>query len=176
MKLTEIQITKAEWAGPYADHPAVQAAVIQRHGDIICARATQLLRSAVVDGVPLDLNQRLHSEISGAGNGGVRPPDATVGAPLSAHKDGRALDLYDPKRLIMAWLLGAGRQMLETLELYVEHPQWTRSWVHVQYGPPKSGNRFFVPYSDLVAHPPTCVALPGQKAANVPVFKYKAAA
>ena len=162
-------ITIADWLGPYAHHPAAQATVILKHGAMLLAAVNEFLELAEMDGVEVDF------AISGSGNGGFRPPDCPVGALFSAHKDGRAVDVADPKRSLAEWALDEGRPHAERLGLWFEHPQWTRSWLHCQIGAPRSGNRFFVPYADLVASPPTCSPLDGQREAGVTVFNPKRA-
>ena len=95
-------------------------------------------------------------------------------------------DPADLQAHIVAALLGSrplftllpdvGGEVARSLGIWFEHPQWTRSWLHCQIVPPASGNRFFVPYADLVKNPPTCIALPEQAAANCPVFDFREAA
>ena len=46
--------------------------------------------------------------------------------------------------------------LLEQLGLYMERPQWTPDWVHLQVRAPKSGRRVYVPSSK----PPLVGALP----------------
>jgi hypothetical protein len=36
--------------------------------------------------------------------------------------------------------------LLASLNIYVEHKDYTLNWCHLQSVPPKSGNRFFIPY------------------------------
>lgn len=59
----------------------------------------------------------------------------------------------------MRWILSLTPAQLATYGLWYEHPQWTRSWTHGQIAPPGSRNRFFVPYSNIVANPATCEPL-----------------
>jgi len=158
-------ITIADWLGPYAEHPAAQATVIRQHGAQLLAAVNEFLQCAEDDGVDVS-----DAKISGSGNGGFRPPDCAVGTKFSAHKDGRAVDIEDIGQNLAEWALGDGRAHAERLGLYFEHPQWTRSWLHAQIGAPKSGNRFFVPYADLLASPPTCGPLDGQREAGVTIF------
>jgi len=35
--------------------------------------------------------------------------------------------------------------VLETLGLWMEDPQWTPTWLHVQTIPPRSGHRVYIP-------------------------------
>lgn len=160
--------------GHYAGEPWTPAELAS--GEHTVAAWNTLGEAAELDGVVLLVNPATGCHIGGTGNGGARPKGSKVGAPGSKHQLLLALDWFDPQRKLMAWVLSQGLSRAEALGMHFEHPQWTRSWVHGQIVPPASGRRFFVPYADLVANPPTCIALPEQEAANVPVFEFKEAA
>lgn len=83
-------------------------------------------------------------------NSGWRPPSVnacTKGASAtSLHMTGEAADLHDPKLELAAWLMTPeGQFTLETLGLWMEAPEATPEWVHVQVKPPLSGHRVFFP-------------------------------
>jgi len=132
--------------------------------------------SAEDHGVVLRVNPATKTFIGGTGNGGARPKGSKVGAPGSLHQLLMALDWYDPDRSLMRWLLSYGLETAQTLGLYFEHPQWTRSWVHMQIAAPGDGltrwNLFFLPYRDMEANPTTCAALLEQDLAAVPALAY----
>lgn len=65
------------------------------------------------------------------------------GSKASAHLSCQAIDLKDPKKHIKKWLLD-NIPLLESLGLYMEHPDYTPTWVHLQTRPTK--NRIFIPY------------------------------
>lgn len=79
---------------------------------------------------------------------GFRPSAVNAGvkgaAKKSNHLIGKALDLYDPKgeldKLFMSNL-----KTLEKHGLYLEHPDATVGWAHLQSVTPRSGNRVFKP-------------------------------
>lgn len=160
--------------GPYANEPWTPAEL--ECGRHTCAAWTTLAEAAESDGVILRVNPATGNYIGGSGNGGARPKGSKVGAPGSKHQLLMALDFFDPTRDLMRWLLSQGRERSRALGMHFEHPQWTRSWTHGQIVAPGSGAWIFVPYADMVKNPPTCVALPEQEAANVPVFEFKEAA
>lgn len=169
-------ITRAQWLGPYAAHPAARAVRLLANGDALLAAVNRMLDVAASAGVSLTENPTTHSLVSGSGNGGFRPPDCPVGAPLSQHKNGNALDVYDPDRALMRWLLAERRRLFD-LGLWLEHPQWCATWVHCQSVPPAgwtpdTPRRVFVPYADLARYPTTCAALPEQAAAQVAPFPF----
>jgi hypothetical protein len=78
----------------------------------------------------------------GRGDGGFRLATATTGAPMSCHKKGHAVDVYDPENTLDALL---SDELLEDYQLYREIPDATLGWVHLQDLPPKSGRRSFYP-------------------------------
>lgn len=166
-------ITLDEYFGPYKDNPAAKAALIVEHATRTLALWNEFLQCAEDDGVQLEMNSLGGNEISGEGNGGFRPPDCPVGAPGSAHKDARGIDNSDTKRALTIWAMTRGLPVAERLGLYFEHPQWTRSWLHGQWGAPPSGHRFFVPYKDIIANPPTCAPMLSFKEAGIPAFPFK---
>lgn len=63
----------------------------------------------------------------------------------SRHLLGMAADISDPIGVLATWAQSDGLQHLERLNLYCEDPAVTKKYLHVQDGPPHSGNRFFRP-------------------------------
>lgn len=170
-------ITLDHYLGPYKNHPQMQSARLLDHAHRIIEAMNELCSLAEADGIELEDNPYTGNAISGQGNGGARPSESTVGASKSAHKDLRGLDRYDPKRRFMRWLLSYGLDHCQRLDVYLEHPQWTRTWAHGQIGAPGDGlprwTMVFVPYADLKKYPPTCKALSEQKVAGIPSFPFK---
>lgn len=137
-------ITLEQYFGPWLDHRLVTDEMHAAARDLL-TRVNALLAEAERDGVSLDINPRTRTLISGAGNGGWRLPTSEVGAPRSSHKEGRAVDIYDPNDGDLdAWCLDhLGR--LIALGLYLEHPAATKGWCHLTTRAPRSGNRVFYP-------------------------------
>ena len=77
---------------------------------------------------------------------GWRPPAVNAGvkgaAKKSNHMLGRAVDIADADKQLQQWCL-ANTKVLEELGLWMEHPQDTPTWTHVQTVPPGSGRRIF---------------------------------
>lgn len=136
-------ISESEYFGPYAEHPDATA---QRryHATALLDVVNDLLETAAAAGCKLPTNPKTDSQISGNGNGGFRPQESSVGAKNSKHKDGRAVDIFDPKRQFASWCM-AHLSELEKRDLYMEDPRWTPTWVHLQDVPPGSGKRVYVP-------------------------------
>lgn len=141
-----LQITLAEYFGPYAHHQAVTPD-IRFKATAMLDVVNDLYERAAQDGCELPDNPATGSGISGQGNGGFRPPESKVGAANSTHKDGRAVDRYDPRREFAAWCL-AHPEELQKRGLHMEDPRWTPTWVHLQDVPPHSGRVVYVPSTD----------------------------
>jgi hypothetical protein len=81
-------------------------------------------------------------------NSGWRPSavnDATSNAAKkSNHLLAKACDLADPDGSLDAWCM-ANLDKLEEVGLWMEHPDKTKGWCHLQTCPPKSGKRVFMP-------------------------------
>jgi uncharacterized protein YcbK (DUF882 family) len=60
----------------------------------------------------------------------------------SKHLTGQAVDVFDPKLELTAWLK-QDKTRLEKAELWCE--EGNKNWVHFQTLPPLSGNRWFNP-------------------------------
>lgn len=83
-------------------------------------------------------------------NSGWRPAAVNAAIPGAAKKSnhmlGRALDISDASKTMKAWLMTpTGQQTLVECELWMEHPDATPAWVHVQIVPPASNRRVFMP-------------------------------
>lgn len=134
-------ITLSQWLGPYQAHVDATEAV-KTAASFMLDKVNDLLLVYADEGNVVRINPKTTCQVSGAGNGGFRPSDSTVGAPLSKHKTGHAVDLYDPDGALDAWLTD---ELLEEFSLYREHPDYTNGWCHLQDVPPRSGNRTFLP-------------------------------
>ncbi len=98
----------------------------------------------VAAGVVFPDNPATKSGVSGQTFGGFRPQSCTQGASNSAHKEGQAVDRYDPGNKIDDWLM-AHPDSLVRHDLYIEHPSATAGWSHWGTRAPKSGKRVFYP-------------------------------
>lgn len=79
---------------------------------------------------------------------GWRPAAVNAAVPGAArgskHLSCLAIDLEDRNGALDAWCL-ANLGVLEELGLWLEHPDATPGWCHLQTVPPRSGNRVFHP-------------------------------
>lgn len=98
----------------------------------------------VADGVVFPDNPKTGTGVSGEVYGGIRPQDCPIGAPHSNHKQGRAVDRFDPGDLIDNWCV-AHQDRLLFHGIYIEHPSKTPGWSHWQAVPPPSGHTVFYP-------------------------------
>lgn len=78
---------------------------------------------------------------------GYRPPDinkAIGGGSKSAHMSLQACDFKDADGKLKEFI-AKDPTILERCDLYMEDPTYTKTWVHLQNRPAKSGNRIFKP-------------------------------
>jgi len=93
-------------------------------------------------GYLLAINPQTGTQVSGERDGGWRPRSCPTGAPNSAHKQARAVDVYDPEGHLDSWLTN---DLLVVYGLYREDPGSTRGWCHLTDRQPPSGRRTFFP-------------------------------
>jgi hypothetical protein len=136
-------ITLEQYFGPWADS---DDATDERRANAaaLLAAAGQLEITARNDGVPFPTNPATNSGVSGQRYGGFRPQACVIGAASSAHKQGLAVDLFDPSGAIDEWCL-ANLDKLEDCGIYIEAPDSTKGWSHWSTRAPRSGNRVFIP-------------------------------
>lgn len=72
---------------------------------------------------------------------GIYPPKVPM---KSNHLYGRAVDFADGDGKLKKWIL-ENIALMEEIGLWMEDFNATKTWVHFQINPPKSGNRFFKP-------------------------------
>lgn len=94
--------------------------------------------------VMFKINPCTETQVAGLTNGGFREQGTTVGKKFSAHKEGQAVDIYDPDNLIDKYI-DAYPDLLVKFDLYREHASATNGWCHLSTRPPKSGRRTFYP-------------------------------
>lgn len=78
---------------------------------------------------------------------GYRSPEqnaAAKGAKKSNHMACLAADFHDADGKLDEWCM-ANLPILEECGIFLEHPEATKNWTHVQVVAPKSGNRVFRP-------------------------------
>ena len=136
------------WLGRDVTHAEELTDEIQRNAQTTVDRVNELLARAG------------RTEVNSV-NSGWRPKsinDATSNsAGSSRHLSAQAVDLPDPDHALADWVVD-NRIVLEELDLYIEHPGWTPSWLHVQTVAPRSGRRIFIPNGQPPADPEFIVA------------------
>ncbi len=114
------------------------------NAELLCDSVNRLIEHMESNGVQFQTNPHTRTNISGESFGGFRPQSCAIGAPNSAHKEGMAVDIYDPDNKIDDWLISHA-DSLEPFGLWFEHPDSTPYWSHWSTRKPKSGKRFFKP-------------------------------
>ena len=125
----------------------------------LLGRVNLLLSWAMADGVRPALDATTGTHVAS----GWRPEainEATAHAAKSSrHLTGQAIDLRDSgTRDLARWCL-RNIDALEEIGLWMEDPQWTPTWVHLQIVPPGSRRRVYCPSMK----PPMVARLPEQE-------------
>jgi hypothetical protein len=137
-------ITLDEYVGPWAASPDLTPER-RANAHALLLPATWALEKVMREaGIVFRDNPSTGSGISGKTLGGFRPQDCTIGAARSNHKEGLAVDRYDPAGEIDAWCLN-NLDALARCGIWIEAPAKTIGWSHWQCVPPRSGNRVFLP-------------------------------
>lgn len=139
-------LSKEQYLGVHAKSADLTPARLANIDRLLKA-ANRLMMLGIQVGIIFPTNPKTKSQISGETFGGFRPQSCTIGAKNSAHKEGLAVDIYDPIGNIDTWLMESPEAMklYEELGIYFEHPSATIGWSHWSIKKPLSGKRFFYP-------------------------------
>lgn len=136
-------ISLAQYIGVYAN--CKDLTDVRKHNAAILLNVVNAAISHMQKkGVVFKTNPKTETQISGNTEGGFRPQGTATGKKFSAHKEGMAVDIYDPDNAIDNYIT-ANHQILDTFNLYREHPSATPGWCHLSIRAPKSGRRTFYP-------------------------------
>lgn len=142
-------ITLEQYFGRWANHP--DATEERKANAAMLLAACSVLETTMrAGGISFPDNPMTESGVSGEQYGGFRPKNCTQGREHSSHKEGLAVDRYDPtneqdKYLDRFETPNGGNTLLEKFGLYREHPDDTKHWCHLTIHAPKSGRRTFIP-------------------------------
>ena len=89
-------ITGKQYFGPWLFHEDATPQRMINAGKLL-ERVNGLMEELELMGVKFPINPATASEVSGKTYGGFRPQNCPQGAPNSSHKEGLAVDIYDPK-------------------------------------------------------------------------------
>lgn len=124
----------------------------------LLGRVNLLISWAYRDGVRPALDARTGTHVASGWRPSAINEATSNAAAASKHLTGEAIDLRDNgTRDLVRWAL-KNVEALEEIGLWMEDPQWTPQWLHLQIVPPKSRRRVYVPSSK----PPTVARLPEQ--------------
>lgn len=136
-------ISLDDYVGPWADSPDWNT-MRQANAVALLGRCADLEAEMVADGIVFPVNPKTGTQVSGEVYGGFRPQSCPIGAPRSNHKNGCAVDRYDPDGLIDAWCMEHQDRLLAN-GIYIENPDSTPHWSHWQSVRPASGHTVFNP-------------------------------
>ncbi|MFD1121820.1 hypothetical protein ACFQ2T_04845 [Methylophilus flavus] len=134
-------ITIEQYVGKWSENED-WTEVRQAYAAQLLIQVNKLLEAAKKAGIELKNNPNTDSLISGTQYGGFRPQSCPIGAAGSSHKQGQAVDIFDPQNKLDGWINDA---ILTQYGLYREHPDATIRWCHLSTRAPKSGRRTFLP-------------------------------
>ena len=136
-------ITLAQYVGVHKDSPDWTPAR-QENAEKLLTACVALEVEMARGGVSFPDNPKTKSGVSGSTYGGFRPQNCPIGAPNSSHKEGLAVDRYDPNGAIDVWCM-AHQDRLAVYGIFIEHPSATNGWSHWSAKAPRSGRRVFYP-------------------------------
>lgn len=134
-------ITADEYFAGYPRHPGITLNMRASAHDML-ARVNALLDWAETQGWQPQINPHTGTLVSGQTDGGWRPKECKTGFPNSAHKQARAVDVFDPGNSLDSLITD---DVLEDFGLYREAPEATAGWTHLTDRPPGSKMRTFNP-------------------------------
>lgn len=142
-------LTFEDIAGRFMGSPDLDARRIANIRNHLLPAVWALQKRLSENGLVFEINPKTGTAVSGTQYGGFRPQDCPEGAPHSNHKEGLAVDLFDPGHRIDGALLEAPG-LMEECGIWIEHPSVTivdagSGWSHWQCVPPRSGRRMFYP-------------------------------
>jgi hypothetical protein len=144
---------KDYWRGRDVKYPRDLTPDIRSNATTTVEKVNQLLALAEEEGIVC--------EVCTSGWRPIAVNDSTSNSvKASKHIKALACDILDTENRDLArWCLRNLNQ-LEHIGLWMEDPQWTPTWVHLQIVPPGSGRRVYIPS----IKPPLAGPLPEQRA------------
>lgn len=136
-------ITLAQYVGVYDKSPDWN---VERQANAVklLVSVNNFMHYLGNQGIDFPVNPATNSQVSGQTLGGFRPQNCTQGAPKSSHKEGLAVDVYDPINAIDNYIMQNQDKLVE-YGIYIEAPSSTRSWSHWSIKAPGSGRHVFNP-------------------------------
>lgn len=128
-----------KWGEEFASNPSYAVNACK-----LLDQVNSLLDYLETQGCELKTNPITGCLIGGESYGGFRPQSCPIGAPLSAHKTGEAVDIFDPLNTLDNFIT-KNPELLVRFGLYREAPEATAHWCHLSTRAPHSGNRTFFP-------------------------------
>lgn len=126
-------ISLIDYVGHWKDSPD-WTTERQTSAIFLLSKCEDLETEMIADGVIFQTNPKTGTLVSGEVYGGFRPQSCPIGAPHSNHKEGRAVDRFDPNGLIDMWCM-ANQPILRKHGIWFEAPNSTQGWSHWQSVP-----------------------------------------
>ena len=128
-------------------HPVELTEALRGNANDLLYRVNRFLFCAAKDGIYPSIDEVTHNYVSS----GWRPLGVNArtqnAAANSRHIVCQAIDLQDDPvgRTLARWCVKHANAEMAACGLYMENPQWTPDWVHLQSVPPASRKRIFIP-------------------------------
>lgn len=146
------------WMGRDLLYPAELTDEIRQNAVVLLGRVNLVLILAKKDGVAPGIDEVTGTYVASGWRPSAVNDRTSNAAKGSTHLTAEGIDLQEcAGRMFARWCL-AHLDVLEAVDLWMEDPQWTPTWVHLQSRPPRSGNRVFIPST----RPPLIARLPEQ--------------
>lgn len=120
-------------SGKYLDRAAYASDEVKKNAEQLLASLNAFLNELNISNVKISSGFRTLEANQSAG-----------GAKKSLHMEGKAIDLED-KDGKLDELFQNNLELLEKYGLYLEDPDYTKLWSHIQNNAPRSGRRIFIP-------------------------------
>ncbi|MEQ1774700.1 MAG: hypothetical protein ABL891_13040 [Burkholderiales bacterium] len=146
------------WMGRDTQYAAELTPDIVQNALLLTQRITVLLEHAAAENISPGIDEATCTCVaSGWRPKSVNEKTANASA-TSLHLNGMGIDLREAPGRALARFCLRNLDLLAKLELWMEDPRWTPTWVHLQSRAPGSNDRVFIPSSA----PPLVAALPEQ--------------
>lgn len=118
---------------------------IARNAAVTVSRVNRLLAAIAAHGLHVECRKESGSPVASGWRPAAVNARVPAAVPDSPHISGAACDLYDPRNALDDWCVRHAEVLMQ-LELWLEHPDYTEGWCHVQIVAPRCGSRVFRPW------------------------------
>ena len=133
------------WMGRDAAYRHELTDAIARNAVVTVMRVNRVLDAMAADGLHAECKADSGSPVASGWRPAAVNRRVPAAVPDSPHITGAACDLYDPRNALDDWCM-THVEVLAQLDLWLEHPEYTDGWCHLQTVAPRCGSRVFRPW------------------------------